>query len=304
MERKCLICNKLYSSYKSLWNHTKIYHNNDKNINTKTTNIKNDSDKTHQNTSKNDNSIETVHTLSPLNTKNTKRLLCNYCNKIFSREDSLKRHIDSRCKIKNNKDMRMQEENKILKEELKIKNEKIEIFEKELAIVKEQMLQIMNKNGKVHPKTLNKINKQLNINGNITNNTINNTINIISLGNENLTETLNESDKKYILDRRYTCLNDMIKYIHFNDKFPQYKNILITNMQNNIAYKYDDKENKFMAVDKDDLLESVIDCRMEDITDFYEELEEKLDDRTLHVINDVFTKMEKESWDIYFAKQK
>ena len=30
----------------------------------------------------------------------------------------------------------------------------------------------------------------------------------------------------------------MIKYVHFNDKYPQFKNIMITNQQNNIAYKY------------------------------------------------------------------
>jgi uncharacterized Zn-finger protein len=61
MKHICNVCNKVYSSYNSLWNHNKKFHT--------------------QNTTK--------------ITQNT-AFLCIYCNKCFSRNDSLKRH-EQKC---------------------------------------------------------------------------------------------------------------------------------------------------------------------------------------------------------------
>jgi hypothetical protein len=48
-------------------------------------------------------------------------------------------------------------------------------------------------------------------------------------------------------------------------------------MQNNIAYKYDYKQNQFVAIDKNELLNDLVDSRVADIEAFYEELEAELD---------------------------
>jgi len=47
----------------------------------------------------------------------------------------------------------------------------------------------------------------------------------------------------------------ILRVINKNQRFlfvtyPQFKNILITNLQNNIAYKYDKTTKNFIAVDK------------------------------------------------------
>jgi hypothetical protein len=72
--------------------------------------------------------------------------------------------------------------------------------------------------------------------------------------------------------RLLTLLKDapeLVEYAHFNDKYPgeatrlltllkdapQFKNILITNTQNTLAYKYDTKKKQFVAVNKDELLD-------------------------------------------------
>jgi len=147
----------------------------------------------------------------------------------------------------------------------------------------------INKNCKVHPKTLQKINKQLNgdnntINeNNITNNTINNTF-IIALGHENLPEIFSKKEKIKVLKNRFNSLPFLVEYTHFNNKYPQFKNILITNTQNNLAYKYDNKKKQFIAVDKNELLEDIVDERMCDINSFYEELETDLDDKTREIL--------------------
>ena len=68
--------------------------------------------------------------------------------------------------------------------------------------------------------------------------------------------------------------------MHFNDDLPQFKNILITNMQNNIGYIYDQVKQQFITVNKDDLLEKIIDMRMIDIEDFYKVCKNKLSETT------------------------
>ena len=40
--------------------------------------------------------------------------------------------------------------------------------------------------------------------------------------------------------------------------YPQFKNILITNLQNNLAYKYDEDKKIFITISKERLLEDII----------------------------------------------
>jgi hypothetical protein len=88
----------------------------------------------------------------------------------------------------------------------------------------------------------------------------------------------------------------MVKYIHFNDKYKQFKNILITNTQNNLAMKYNKDEKCFISVDKNELLDDLISERMEDISGFYEELENDLDNRTKEIIEKFIEKMDSDEF--------
>ena len=54
-------------------------------------------------------------------------------------------------------------------------------------------------------------------------------------------------------------------------------NVYITNLQNTIAYKYDEKQKNFIAVNKTELLNDLIDSRMYDIEKFYDEVEDILE---------------------------
>ena len=160
--------------------------------------------------------------------------------------------------------------------------------------MKSILSEIINKKAKIHPKTLHKINKQLNIN-NTTNNYLNNTIHntfLIALGHENLTEIFSKKEKINILKNRYNSLPFLVEYAHFNDKYPQFKNILITNTQNNLAYKFDNKKKQFIAIDKNELLEDIVNERMYDINTFYDELEGELEPRTKDIIDKVKEKID------------
>ena len=126
--------------------------------------------------------------------------LCNKCNKSLSRKDSLQRHIII-CKNK-------------------IKNFPIDIIKKEHEDIKknnlvlntkfEQLLKIF----KIHPKTLQKINKQL-INNNINNGTINNNnitnINIVKFGSEDISSiSPYQSEVLKMLNRKFSSLEESL----------------------------------------------------------------------------------------------
>ena len=187
---------------------------------------------------------------------------CENCNFNFTRLDSLKKHIKmNRCKELNNK--------KII-EELKKQNE--------------ELIKLLQKSLKIHPKSLNKINNQL-----INNGTINNTVNIVQLGHENLSEILSRNQKINILNRQAMSINDLVELVHVSSRYTQFKNVYITNLQSSYGYMYSEKLQKFITVNKNDLINDILDSRMYDIEKFYEEVYPKMDpdkaDRIKHFIN-------------------
>ena len=197
-----------------------------------------------------------------------KIIKCTNCNITFTRVDSLTRHINKkRCKGENEE---IKNENieflKIKKEMLEYKK-RDEIRQKEL----EKLKDLLQKSLKIHPKTLQKINNQLNNHGNINN------ITIYQLGKENLSELFTKQEKLGILNRQAMSINDIVELAHTSGKYKSCMNVYITNLQNTIGYMYDEKQNNFIAVNKNELLNDLLDSRMYDIEKFYEEFEEKLE---------------------------
>ncbi len=198
---------------------------------------------------------------------------CAYCNCEFRFNQSKWRH-EKTCKVKIQK----------YKEE-DLKKE----FTAQINELKKQIAELMNEKYKMHPKKFQKMKNNIEtnngtINENINNGTINN-INIISLGSENLEDVFSEKEKISILNKKNQALQHIIEYVHFNDKYPQFQNIVITNNRTNTAHMYDQKSKAFKLVDKDDLIESLIEYRICDIEEFYNEFEDKLDENTKNIIN-------------------
>ncbi len=279
---RCNICNKSYKDKSGLWYHNKKHHveNNDLQSN-------------HIVTLSHKNSNPEVTKILPKT--NEKVLSCKYCLKVFKYKQGRWRH-EQNCKNQITDQDSKDEIINYLKQTI---DEQKKLFEKQMIEMKNQLIETMNKNCKVHPKTLQKINKQLNGDNNTINETTNNgtvnnniTYNIIGLGHENLAEVFSKKEKMAILKYRYCSLPHLVEYAHFNDKYPQFKNILITNTQNTLAYKYDTKKKQFVAVNKDELLDDIVDERMCDINSFYEELEGELDEKTKDILDKVKEKIE------------
>ena len=194
------------------------------------------------------------------------------------------------------------------KEIEQIKQENIEI-KNELKYLKSQLSLFLDTKCKMHPKTLQKINKTLekedgamhnskiikntsmhgnnntmninNINKNTCIQNINhyhqtNHIHIVELGKENVNEIFSDKIQKAILRKRYNSLNTLIKLLHYGKFSPQCHNIIITNVNNNVAYSYNARLNRFTAVNKNDLLERLIEFRKEDLEEMYAKHKDKM----------------------------
>jgi hypothetical protein len=118
---------------------------------------------------------------------------------------------------------------------------------------------------------------------------------LVQLGFENLNDVLSEKEKINILMNKAHGLREIVNLVHISDKYKQFNNVYITNLQNSIGYKYDSKTNNFIAVNKSELLDDIIECRMIDIEIFYNNLEEKLEPETAKIIKRFITRMSDEN---------
>jgi len=207
----CKHCNKQYSSYKSLWNHNKKFHI---------------------------NSVIPGNTnVIPGNTNVIPSILikCKYCNRVFKNRQNKWKHENKTCKLKLNNDtiIKLEEENKKLKDQIKTVN-----------------------------KTTNNTN-----NGTI----INNTTNIkVSFGDEDI-QKLSKKDKKAILNSGYMSIIKLIDLMHLNKAYPEYQNIKIHNLKDKYAKIYDETNNNFTTVSKKDTIDSLICYRTINLKSIYKD---------------------------------
>jgi hypothetical protein len=240
MEFSCNICNKNYSSYKSLWNHNKKFHKVEVSLNK-------------PEVSPSGFKVSPKVSLE----ENTGNYKCLYCDNKYKHKQSKYKH-EKKCCTKN----------EIINDDIiNIKKENME-----MKAEMEKLKDMLQKALKIHPKTLQKINNQLNNNG-----TINNTINIIQLGKEDLSKMLSNDEKMRILNRQAMGINDLVQLVHTSGKYQKCMNVYITNLQNTIGYMYDEKQNNFIAVNKSELLNDLLDSRMYDIEKFYDKLQLKFE---------------------------
>ena len=128
----------------------------------------------------------------------------------------------------------------------------------------------------MHHKTLQKINNQLNNqlnninNGNIINNTF------VKFGDLEYEKVLNNKQIKHILNQQYQSLEESIKQIHFNEELPEYSNIFITNMKDDLGYVFNGKQ--FISIRKNEMINELIDVHTKEINLSLEKNKNKLNE--------------------------
>ena len=159
---------------------------------------------------------------------------CNYCEKLFSRSDSLSRHL-KKCKEK-----RKDEENKNnLVNLVNLLNEKIENKDKQLEEKNNQIDKLIKKVGI-----------------NIGTQNIQQNIKILAYDNTDLSHLTNNDYLKCLKHSNF-CIPHLIKKIHFNPDKPENHNIYISNLKNNYVMIYNGE--KWMINDRDESIQSLID---------------------------------------------
>ncbi len=275
----CNVCNKKYASYQSLWKHNKEFH---KIINIKNTQLP-----------QNNTQLHTNNTQLPQNNTQIQKNKCLSCNKIFSRLDSLKRH-EKTCKI-------IKDTNTIKETELQLQLTK---EQKELAKIEMNILKLKLKieaSKKIDTKTFKSLNKALkeraflkmqnsNINSHNTNNIqnnniVNNNIQLVGFSKEDVLNTITNKEKNQIMANGYLCLEKFIEITN-TGKYDQFKNIIITNIKDPYAYKFDDKQGFFVTCNKTEVLNELVNNRVNDIEAIYNEFDEanKINDKTKKII--------------------
>ena len=204
-------------------NSTKIHQNPPKIHHDTKKNVEKISTKIHQKLEKSPPKSTKIHQNPP---KNEIINECAYCYKVFSRSDSLKRHL-GRCKIKKNNDKK-DNEIKELKETVK------------QLLKKESTGNIINNNDNKH----------------IDNSTHINVISLNNYGSEN-TQYITKEYLMGLLEKPFQSIPELIKYTHFNKDYPENQNIKLTNKKEPFVKVL--KNNKWELADRKDTINDLID---------------------------------------------
>ena len=205
---------------------------------------------------------------------------CRYCDKPYNIYQTRWAH-EQKCKI-------IMKEDDSIKETDKIKQERDACLKK---IIKLQDKLI--KTNRLSQKSFNVLNKFLmersytnqSNNTNSLNTINNNFLQIYNVGSEDITNVLTEQQKNIIMNSKFGALDKLVEITHCGP-YNQFKNVIITNLKDEYAYKYDSSKGFFVAVKKNDIIKDIIDYRIYNITEIYDEMENgnKIDSKTKVVL--------------------
>ena len=257
---KCIQCDKTYKSSKWLHKHMVTCNNTPNSVKIHQVQIP-----IHQNTPEiHQNTLEFNQNI--LN----KFYKCMYCQRQFTRSDSLGIHIKSRCKVKKDTEYNNKELLKILlikDKESKLKEEKLE---KEKAELIKLLVEKAGSTTNVYTT---------NIGNTTTQNTQqNNNIQINGFGKEDISY-LTDSNKVNICESIYGSVAKCIEAIHLNDKHPENKNIRMRSHKRGDAQacvnkieKFDHKKQKWQISNLNEGVKELIDVNYDRVLDFYDEI--------------------------------
>jgi uncharacterized C2H2 Zn-finger protein len=210
---------------------------------------------------------------------NEKKILykCDKCNKEFNQKSNYLTHINRKIPCNNN--ISIEDKYKILE------NQNNNLI-KEINEIKYKNIILEQENIKINELYNNLLDKCIKNSNNTTNNTntINNTINITltNFGNENYNK-LTKDEQLKILKSNKQCMSNLIKYLHVNDRLPQYKNICIKNLRGKGGYLYEG--NKWSHCNFQNLLTILFKNKINDLEKIKSNNEELSDFYTQNIQN-------------------
>ena len=199
------------------------------------------------------NTIETTKNVGShkITQNNTNFSICKYCDKEFSRTDSLTRHYKT-CKDKKRTDeanFHMTELVKLLND----KDEKISKYDLELEKKNKQIDELIKKAG---------------INNSTITQNIQNNIKLLAYDKTDISD-LTEKDFIRCFNHNNMCVPHLVKRIHFNPKKPENHNVFISNLKSGHIMIYDGKQ--WNTFNRDEIVDDIFD-------DKHDILEQKIEE--------------------------
>jgi hypothetical protein len=296
-EHKCNICNKIYSSYKTLWTHNKNKHKTEINI----SNVK-VSDKYENSQLK---IYKCRYCDNEYNHKQSRWSHQQKCKVIYEEKQQEKQLVEIKiAEINKEKEIELAKINKEIKlAEINLELKKVEIRKENSLIKKEQKSNetpTIKKINKMLQQRINMKNSNMNSNNtnninNIQNNIVHNHFTIEGFGKENILSTITDKEKKLIINQGPESIEKLIEIVYIG-KYDQFKNILVTNKRDNDIYTYDDKSDLYIINDKNLTLNKLVANRLEDVEEIYNEFDEnnKLSDSNRKIMSRFFIKFTEE----------
>jgi hypothetical protein len=185
-----------------------------------------------------------------LSKKKEGKLKCEFCEKIYSRDDSLHRHLKICKEKKRDEEVKesMMELVQLLNKKLDNQSNQIDDFKKELS-----------KRDKELTKRDNQIDELIKKAGiNNSHNTVNvqNNIKLLSYSDTDRSH-LTDNDILKCLKHSNFCIPYLIEKIHFDANKPENHNVYISNLKNKYVMMYDG--NKWECKDRDEQITNLID---------------------------------------------
>ena len=206
--------------------------------------------------------------------------ICEFCNKEFTRKDSMKRHIKNTCKLKKENETiteltcyikEQQEKND--KEKEKLYNYIDKLIEKSGNTI--NIGEQNNQSNHIDNQTFgNQLTNNLEYNQTIENNqkieSISNTNNIKlnNFGEEDISHITDEFKMK-MLTLPYGMVQQMVEKVHFNKKKPENKNIALTNKRENMIKVFRRKKWKYQ--DRSYVVDEIIKNNYNRLDEYFEE---------------------------------
>lgn len=178
---------------------------------------------------------------------------CKYCNKSYSRQDSLLRHIkQNSCKVK---------------------KEINDVYMVEIEALKTKMMEQAKKLSEMNDNRPNIIQNSNNIINNVN---VTNQFNIVSIGNEDISKLTQEELLKIATSGVFYPIV-AADIIHCNERLPNFQNILISNLRSNTGHIY--SLGNWITKNQDDIIRHLMDIDKKHVTNIINDI--KVDDEKI-----------------------
>ena len=203
--------------------------------------------------------------------------VCKYCNKTFTCNSHLTRHMKKNCKVKNEREFKEHSDDKT--KIAKLENQISKLIDK-----------VGNKTYHTHIGNTTKTENTLNMDNCVSNTNLN------IFGKENL-EMVTDEIKKELIKGPFKMMPKLLEIIYFNKEYPENHTMKLVNKNKEIMKVH--KKEGWKLVDKTDTIDYIIEDKNYEVDNYYDNNTDEFSQfvkRTYKNFRRLFDNRDKELW--------